>query len=81
MSVKGKKVLHIDRNDHYGGYVVLPPPVTTLLTMFRESASLNIEAVRMTAKYCDYPLLRRNSSSKDMAIIPKARSHGRNTVE
>ena len=21
MSVKGKKVLHIDRNDHYGGYV------------------------------------------------------------
>jgi hypothetical protein len=20
-SVKGKKVLHIDRNDHYGGYV------------------------------------------------------------
>ena len=24
MSVKGKKVLHIDRNDHYGGYVVLP---------------------------------------------------------
>ncbi|CAD6585633.1 MAG: Rab GDP dissociation inhibitor alpha [Alectoria sarmentosa] len=29
MSVKGKKVLHIDRNDHYGG----------------ESASLNIEAL------------------------------------
>ncbi|KAF7451286.1 hypothetical protein A1F99_030630 [Pyrenophora tritici-repentis] len=23
LSVKGKKVLHIDRNDHYGGYVVL----------------------------------------------------------
>ena len=22
MSVKGKKVLHIDRNDHYGGFVV-----------------------------------------------------------
>lgn len=21
MSVKGKKVLHIDRNDHYGGYL------------------------------------------------------------
>ena len=21
LSVKGKKVLHIDRNDHYGGYV------------------------------------------------------------
>ena len=26
MSVKGKKVLHIDRNDHYGGYVVPPTP-------------------------------------------------------
>lgn len=24
LSVKGKKVLHIDRNDHYGGFV--PPP-------------------------------------------------------
>jgi RAB protein geranylgeranyltransferase component A len=23
LSVKGKKVLHIDRNDHYGGYVQL----------------------------------------------------------
>ena len=30
MSVKGKKVLHIDRNDHYGGYVLLPTiPETT----------------------------------------------------
>ena len=27
MSVKGKKVLHIDRNDHYGGYVDLPTPL------------------------------------------------------
>lgn len=26
LSVKGKKVLHIDRNDHYGGFV-LPPPL------------------------------------------------------
>jgi len=27
MSVKGKKVLHIDRNDHYGGLVEpLGPP-------------------------------------------------------
>ena len=25
MSVKGKKVLHIDRNDHYGGFVVYCP--------------------------------------------------------
>lgn len=24
MSVKGKKVLHIDRNDHYGGFVAFP---------------------------------------------------------
>lgn len=24
MSVKGKKVLHIDRNDHYGGCVIQP---------------------------------------------------------
>jgi RAB protein geranylgeranyltransferase component A len=22
LSVQGKKVLHIDRNDHYGGYVM-----------------------------------------------------------
>ena len=26
LSVKGKKVLHIDRNDHYGGLVVFSPP-------------------------------------------------------
>jgi hypothetical protein len=28
LSVKGKKVLHIDRNDHYGGYGFTPanPP-------------------------------------------------------
>ena len=34
LSVQGKKVLHIDRNDHYGGYVMLgSPPVTgTMLT-------------------------------------------------
>ena len=25
LSVKGKKVLHIDRNDHYGGSVLSPP--------------------------------------------------------
>jgi hypothetical protein len=25
LSVKGKKVLHIDRNDHYGGYGFTPP--------------------------------------------------------
>ena len=25
MSVKGKKVLHIDRNDHYGGLVLENP--------------------------------------------------------
>lgn len=27
MSVKGKKVLHIDRNDHYGGFVTLAIPL------------------------------------------------------
>jgi Rab GDP dissociation inhibitor len=27
LSVKGKKVLHIDRNDHYGG-CVFPDPVS-----------------------------------------------------
>jgi choline dehydrogenase-like flavoprotein len=26
LSVKGKKVLHIDRNDHYGGCVLPWPP-------------------------------------------------------
>lgn len=26
LSVKGNKVLHIDRNDHYGGYVDLGAP-------------------------------------------------------
>ena len=26
MSVKGKKVLHIDRNDHYGGFVGILTP-------------------------------------------------------
>lgn len=25
LSVKGKKVLHIDRNDHYGGYESTAP--------------------------------------------------------
>ena len=29
MSVKGKKVLHIDRNDHYGGFVGLRPSSDT----------------------------------------------------
>jgi RAB protein geranylgeranyltransferase component A len=26
LSVKGKKVLHIDRNDHYGGYASTATP-------------------------------------------------------
>jgi Rab GDP dissociation inhibitor len=32
LSVKGKKVLHIDRNDHYGGCVhqILPAPALIL---------------------------------------------------
>ena len=45
MSVKGKKVLHIDRNDHYGGFVDFRTPLETLLTESSESASLNIESV------------------------------------
>lgn len=44
MSVKGKKVLHIDRNDHYGGFVI-PCPDSALLKRFREAASVNIESV------------------------------------
>ena len=52
-----------------------------LLMVFSESASLNIEAVCMTAEYCIGPFLRRDSFSDDMAITAKARSHGRNTAE
>ena len=58
LSVKGKKVLHIDRNDHYGG-CVLPSPLSsppalchdghiiklTLFTWYSEAASVNLEAV------------------------------------
>lgn len=34
LSVQGKKVLHIDRNDHYGGYVMqrLPTYIVEMLT-------------------------------------------------
>jgi Rab GDP dissociation inhibitor len=32
LSVKGKKVLHIDRNDHYGG-CVHPPAVPLLVAL------------------------------------------------
>lgn len=44
MSVKGKKVLHIDRNDHYGG-LVNPCTDSALAKIFREAASVNIESV------------------------------------
>lgn len=80
MSVKGKKVLHIDRNDHYGGYVTFCTSPETISDHNSESASLNIEAVRMTTDYCIYHFLRRNSFSRDTAIIAKARNHGRNMV-
>ena len=33
-SVKGKKVLHIDRNDHYGGCVIQIPNPFAHLVMF-----------------------------------------------
>ncbi len=45
MSVKGKKVLHIDRNDHYGGLVWPFIPSTGSLTKNSESASVNLESV------------------------------------
>ena len=52
LSVKGKKVLHIDRNDHYGGYAPPPPwlnPFLDVLTLtpptISEAASVNLEAV------------------------------------
>ena len=51
-----------------------------LLMGSSESASLNIEAVRKTASYGPEPFLRRDSFSKDTAIMPKARSHGRSTA-
>lgn len=36
MSVKGKKVLHIDRNDHYGGFVISwPVPALTKKSLGR----------------------------------------------
>ena len=54
MSVKGKKVLHIDRNDHYGGYVTFGTSPQMIAHQISESASLNIEAVRMTADYYTY---------------------------
>ncbi|TAQ91234.1 hypothetical protein B7494_g414 [Chlorociboria aeruginascens] len=53
LSVKGKKVLHIDKNDHYGGFVV--PTMHSLqikLTRNSEAASVNIEA--LFKKYGNY---------------------------
>ena len=52
-----------------------------LRTKSSESASLNIEAVRTIVTFSTYPILTRSSFLKDMAIMRKARSHGRNTVE
>lgn len=46
MSVKGKKVLHIDRNDHYGGCVSFQVCLCfSQLTIYSEAASVNIESV------------------------------------
>jgi len=45
LSVKGQKVLHIDRNDHYGGYVSSLSRLRARLTKNSEAASVNIEAV------------------------------------
>ncbi|KAF2489102.1 secretory pathway gdp dissociation inhibitor [Lophium mytilinum] len=52
LSVKGKKVLHIDRNDHYGGSELAPPQLQTELIFNSESASINIEA--LFKKYGNY---------------------------
>ena len=46
LSVKGKKVLHIDRNDHYGG----------------EAASVNIETVSRLLRICERSLTPTSSS-------------------
>lgn len=49
MSVKEKKVLHIDRNDHYGGWVLCAVRESYgHLRKISEAASVNIEAVTMT---------------------------------
>ncbi|KAK8931970.1 Rab GDP-dissociation inhibitor [Metarhizium anisopliae] len=57
LSVKGKKVLHIDRNDHYGGYVFPLAHILSVMgracaldqghwqTTYDEAASVNLETV------------------------------------
>lgn len=65
LSVKGKKVLHIDRNDHYGA----------------DAASVNLETVcspLLRSRVHDpnpFP-----SSSSSTATTAQERSHGRNTA-
>lgn len=82
MSVKGKKVLHIDRNDHYGGFVPVPSQRNSdMLTDRREAASVNIEAVRVHVYEAHFLSLTLPSSSKDITITPKARNPGKNMVE
>lgn len=52
MSVKGKKVLHIDRNDHYGGYGYFTRfSEDSLLTIRSEAASVNIESASLTKSH------------------------------
>lgn len=82
LSVKGKKVLHIDRNDHYGGYVVPTFEYNVLhLTMTSESASLNIENVSVDSTIHTSFAHIMASFLDDMATIQKARNRGRNMVE
>lgn len=47
MSVKGKKVLHIDRNDHYGGYALSPINNTSWLIV-SQRISFNQHRICMT---------------------------------
>jgi hypothetical protein len=49
LSVKGKKVLHIDRNDHYGGYVFLLL-LLFLFYFFLLSSSYHLNRMRVYGK-------------------------------
>ena len=79
MSVKGKKVLHIDRNDHYGGYVFALAQRFGIVSdeTDSEAASINIEAVSLPQRSICSCTHAEYSSSRNMATIAKERSPGR----
>lgn len=81
LSVKGKKVLHIDRNDHYGGSV---PTFVTKMDLINIGQRGCLYQHRICGQRC--ALRPRNwltltSFSKDMAIIQKGTNRGRSTDE